>query len=461
MPSVGKRFIRGAVTVASVVSLGAGLIAGFAPQAGLASSHREAPLLAADPQADATDLYAYVAPDKKNSVTFVSSWIPFQVPAGGPNFYAWQQGTNYDIRIDNNGDAKADILYRVIFTNHYRNGDTFLYNTGQVTSLSDPDLNFYQTYQLWKITFDGTPKQLLASGTAVPSDVGDASMPNYPALSDSGVYGFNTSAGPGKVWVGQNDDPFFLDLRVFDLLYGGNFGEAGNDTLSGINDSSIVVQVPKRAVTEGEPSQTPVIGLWTTASRPSTRVQTTTGTESFSGPLVQVSRLGNPLVNEVVVPVAAKDLFNASFPRNDAQFLAKVNDPEVPHLINLIYGLPIPDSQPGTPGIQRDDLIAVFLTGIPGLNQPANVVPSEQLRLNVTIPPCTSKCSTLGVIGGDNAGYPNGRRLTDDVIDIDLQVLEGELLGNPNDLGDGVPANDVPFLSYFPYVAYPHSGSGT
>jgi len=138
-----------------------------------------------------------------------------------------------------------------------------------------------------------------------------------------------------------------------------------------------------------------------------------------------------------------------------------VNDPEVPHLINLIYGLPIPDSQPGTPGIQRDDLIAVFLTGIAGLNQPANVVPSEELRLNVTIPPCTNKCSTLGVIGGDNAGYPNGRRLTDDVIDIDLQVLEGELLGNPNDLGDGVPANDVPFLSYFPYVAYPHSGSGT
>ena len=191
------------------------------------------------------------------------------------------------------------------------------------------------------------------------------------------------------------------------------------------------------------------------------------GTQSFEGKNVQVSRLGNPLVNEVVVPVGAKDFFNSSKPSGDAAFLPKVEDPELPHVLNALYGLPVPDSDSGTPGIQRDDLVQVFLTGVPGLNSPPDVVASEQLRLNMGTPLCGTgnnpDCSTVGVLGGDPQGYPNGRRLTDDVVDEALRVVEGVLLpGHPSivdTLGDGVDQNDVPFNDYFPYVAYPHSGS--
>jgi len=168
-------------------------------------------------------------------------------------------------------------------------------------------------------------------------------------------------------------------------------------------------------------------------------------------------------VNEVVVPVGLKDYFNASKPKDDAQYLPAVQDPELPHVLNTIYGLPVPDSDPGTPGIQRSDLISVFLTGLPGLNQPAGVQGADELRLNMDTPLCTSSCNTLGVIAGDNQGFPNGRRLSDDIIDVALRVVEGVLLpGHPalvDSLGDGVNANDVPFNTDFPYVAYPHSGS--
>jgi hypothetical protein len=181
---------------------------------------------------------------------------------------------------------------------------------------------------------------------------------------------------------------------------------------------------------------------------------------------VQVSRLGSPLVNEVVIPVGKKDLFNASKPKDDGQFLSYVNDPELPHLLHAIYPsqvTTIPDSDPNKPGIQRDDLIQVFLTGVPDLNQPPNVTPSEMLRLNMSIPPCTSGCSTLGVVGGDLAGFPNGRRLSDDVIDEALQVMLGVLLPSHDpiaeSIGDDVGANDVKFTETFPFLAYPHAGS--
>ncbi|HYT30237.1 MAG TPA: DUF4331 domain-containing protein [Actinomycetota bacterium] len=469
------RFTRLAVAVGSALFLGAGVISGFAPGASLASSHREAPLTAADPAVDATDLYAFTSPDNKGTVTLISDWIPFQEPSGGPNFFAWEPGVQYDFRVDNQGNALAKVIYRVVFTSHYRNPSTFLYNTGQVTTLSDTDLNFYQTYNLDKIVTgaSGAPlsdTRLVTGAIAVPSDVGDASMPNYPSLYHDGIYGL-TDHGAGQVWVGQSDDPFFLDLRVFDLLYGTNFGEAGVDTLHGFNVSAIALQVPKAAVAQrNKPNQNPVIGVWSTAYRQSTRVQTSQGTQSFSGTYVGVSRLGNPLVNEVVIPVGMKDRFNASVPANDGQFLSLVQDPELPHLINAIYGVPIPDSDPNTPGIQRADLIAVFLTGVSGLNTqsmnadgPPSVTPGEELRLNMAITPCQpntcSSYSPLGVIGGDNAGYPNGRRLADDVIDIALQVVEGELIGQPNDLSDGVNTNDAPFLDSFPYLPYPWSGS--
>jgi hypothetical protein len=448
-----------AATTALVV--GGGLFAGLAPLASRASSHREAPLTAADPQIDNTDVYAFVSPDRPDSVTLVSSWIPFEEPAGGPNFYLWAEHTNYDINISNDGGTNADITYRWKFTTHFRNPDTFLYNTGPVTSLNDPDLNIFQTYDLWKIA-NGHKNRLLHNAKVAPSNVGAASMPNYNGdLFDGATTKFGAS-NPSYSWVGQSDDPFFLDLRVFDLLYGADLSEAGDDTLSGFNVNTFALQVPTKDVTQGGES---TIGIWSTASRPSMRIENGDGSQSFKGKNVQVSRLGNPLVNEVVVPVGLKDYFNSSKPKADGAALPLVQDPELPHLLNAVYGTDIPDSDDSTAGIQRADLIQVFLTGVPTLNQPAHVKASEMLRLNTAIAPCSTDCSTLGVIGGDVAGFPNGRRLSDDIIDVSLRVVLGVLLPDhqalADTIGDGVDANDVPFLNAFPYVAYPSSGSDT
>ena len=451
----------GAAAAFAAVALAATTLA---PSLSDASSHREAPLTAADPQVDNTDVYAFTSPDNPATVTLVSNWIPFEEPAGGPNFYAFAEGVRYDINISNDGDANPEIIYRWRFRDHYRNPNTFLYNTGQVSTLEDPDLNFYQTYTLRKINVRrGADRSTVLTRNAkvAPSDVGKASMPDYAALRDEAVV---TAGTGGRTFSGQTNDPFFLDLRVFDLLYGADFSEVGDDTLKGFNTNTMVLQVPKTEVARRRnPASNPVIGTWSTASRRSTRIQTSSGTQSFRGPWVQLSRLGMPLVNEVVVPVSAKDYFNASKPKKDEQFLGAVNDPELPRLIEAVYGIPAPDSNENQEGIQRDDLIQVFLTGIPELNQPANVEPAEMLRLNLTTAPCEqgscAEYSPLGVIGGDVAGFPNGRRLADDVIDISLQVVEGELIGNPNDLGDGVNSDEKGFSSTFPYVSLPTRGS--
>jgi hypothetical protein len=454
MSAIGERWrmlVKGMAMAGLVVAVAVGA---FGPIGGRASSHREAPLVAADPQVDTTDVYAFVSPDDPSTVTLVANWIPFEEPAGGPNFYAFGENVQYDINVDNDGDARPDLTYRWIFENHYRNQNTFLYNTGPVTSLGDPDLNFFQTYDLVLEREKGRPVTLVDDAIAAPSDVGAASMPDYAALRDEAVVSLSTG---GQTFAGQADDPFFLDLRVFDLLYGANFSEAGDDTLAGFNVNTLAVQVPKELLAaDGDPGDNPIIGVWSSTQRPHVQVLKEDGKRSSSNKFVQVSRLGMPLVNEVVIPVKDKDKFNASKPVDDAQFLSYVTDPEVPKLIEAIYGIPAP----ATP---RDDLVAVFLTGLDGLNKPAGVVPGELIRLNMSIPPCEpgscASYSRLGVIGGDIAGYPNGRRLSDDVIDISLQVVEGELVGNPNDLSDGVDANDGPFTSAFPYLALPHRGS--
>ena len=455
--------IRRKLAAAGVsIALAAGVLAALGPGSSIASSHREAPLTSAEPPIDQTDLYAFVAPDRPNKVTFVSSWLPFQEPAGGPNFYLWAERTNYDINIDNDGDARADVTFRWRFTTHHRDGGgSFLNNNGVVDSLNDPNLLVYQTYDLWRLREGREPVRLLNDAKVVPSHVGDASMPTYNAdLFDAGTRSFGET---NRSWVGQSDDPFFLDLRVFDLIYGGDFSEAGDDTLAGFNVNTMVLQVNKDMV---RGSDGPIIGIWNTASRRSVRVLDASGSLSDSGDLVQVSRLGMPLVNEVVVPIAAKDYFNASKPRQDAQFLPQVQDPELPHVVSAVYPSvfpDVPDSDPDTDGVQRSDLISVFLTGVDGLNMPAGVRPAEMLRLNLSIDPCTDACSTLGVIGGDTAGFPNGRRLDDDIVDIALRVVMGVLLpdhdADADGLSDGVDANDVSFLEAFPYVAYPHSGS--
>jgi hypothetical protein len=446
------RRARSRLKTLAITTAGVAVLAVAAAAPSQASSHREAPLTAADPQIDATDLYAFVSPDAPDTVTLISNWIPFQEPAGGPNFYQWGEDVHYDINIDNNGDAKADIVYRWKFTTTTKNGDTFLYNTGPVGSISDDTLNVSQTYTLERIAGGGKGEVLVADAPVAPSNVGAASMPDYAKLRDEAITPF--AKGEGKTFAGQADDPFFLDLRVFDLLYGADLSETGDDTLDGYNVNSLAVQVPKADLAaSGDAGANPVIGVWTTASRPGTRVLRDDGTVKASGNHVQVSRLGNPLVNEVVVPLQFKNAFNGSKPEGDAQFLPKVEDPEVPKLIESIYKMP-------APAAPRDDLVSVFLTGVDGLNKPANVTPSEQLRLNMSIAP-TAEPNSLGVIGGDNAGFPNGRRLGDDVVDIALQVMMGELKGSPNDLSDAVQANDVESAAAFPYVGLPHSGSGT
>jgi hypothetical protein len=419
-------------------------------------------LVAADPQVDGTDLYAFVSPDDDSMVTLISNWIPFEEPAGGPNFYSFAEGVRYDIKISNDGDALPETVYRWTFRDHYRNPNTFLYNTGPVTTLDDEDLNFYQTYDLRKLVVGKSNKLLVDNATVTPSDVGEASMPDFEALSDEAIVELPNG---GQTWSGQADDPFFLDLRVFDLLYGGDLTEVGDDTLAGFNVHSFAIQVPKDQVAKASDStENPVVGIWTTASRRSTTIQNPDGTTSSQGKWVQISRLGMPLVNEVVVPVGTKNYFNGSEPKDDQQFLGAVNDPELPRLIDAVYGIETPDSNDTKDGIQRSDLVSVFLKGLDGLNRPAGVEAAEMLRLNLTIEPCPESCgehSTLGVIDGDTAGFPNGRRLEDDVIDIALQVVEGELIGNPNELGDGVDENDESFRETFPYLSYPHRGSDT
>src|SRR5689334_17909442 len=449
-----------------VSALLAGTVYGLGPGAATASSHREAPLVAADPAIDNTDLYAFASPERPGYVTFLANWIPFEEPNGGPNFYPFATDARYNIYVDNNGDAKPDAIFRWTFKNvDNRGGSTFLYNKGPVNSINDPNLLFRQTYTL-QTSFNGAPfVTRITDAPVAPSRVGAASMPNYQALRDEAVI---TYPGGWKGFAGQADDSFFLDLRIFDLLYGGNLSEVAQDTLAGYNVNTIGLQVPfKDVALNGDASRNPVIGVWSTTERQ--RVRAPDGTSS--GDWVQVSRLGNPLVNEAVIPASLKDAFNALSPDKDATIpavVARVTNPEVPQLIQAIYNLPAPPAP-------RNDLVEIFLTGITTkaggpikaeLNSQLNNAdvdakrfqPSEMLRLNLTTP-VSQTPQRLGVLAGDVQGFPNGRRLTDDVVDIALQAAAGFLTGaKVGALGDGVDRNDVPFRSTFPYLAFPHSG---
>ncbi|MGW1727245.1 DUF4331 domain-containing protein [Streptomyces sp. NPDC002306] len=428
--------ICGALAAGGLTAAGVAILE---PGAASASSHREAPLISGTPQYDNTDVYAFVSPDKPDTTTIVANWIPFEEPAGGPNFYTFADDAQYDIHIDNNGDAQGELLFRYTFKTHTKNKNTFLYNTGAVESLDDPDLNITQTYDIDLIRLKNqhqVSKTKIADDVPVaPSNVGKASMPDYGKLRRQAIHKLASGA---QTFAGQADDPFFLDLRVFDLLYGGNLSEVGRDTLKGYNVNSIALQVPNDMITES--AHQPIVGVWSTTQR-----------RTAGGYYTQVSRLGNPLVNEVVNPQKDKDKFNASSPWEDGQFLKNVTNPELPKLIEAIYKIKAP-AEP------RNDLVDVFLKGVKGLNQPPHVKPAEELRLNTSIKP-TASPKRLGVLDGDNAGFPNGRRLTDDVIDASLQVVEGELVGSKNDLGDAVDANDQKFGHSFPYLANPTSGS--
>jgi hypothetical protein len=445
---MGRLFKAGAVIgVALAVAMGIAFSAAreHQPAALDASSHREAPAISLDPSVDNTDFYMWVAPDAPDMVTFVMNVWPFSNPSGGPNFYLFNPDAVYSINIDNDGDSQADIVFEFTFRTDIRDGNTFLYNTGPVTSLDSPNLNIRQFMNAERVDMrTGVRSRITADWPVAPSYVGVKSMPNYAELVRQAIYEI---PGTGRFFSGQRDDPFFVDLALFDLLSirpgpPGNMG-GGADTLAGYSVNSIIMQVMKSDIT----ADSPIIGAWSTVSRGGK----------------QVSRLGQPLVNEVVIPLALKDAFNSIPPSMDAQVpqaVAAVTDPIVAKLLKAIYNV---DSPPAP----RMDLVTIFLTGIPDLNKPPNVTPAEMLRLNTSIPP-SSNPNRLGVLGGDTAGFPNGRRPIDDVVDIALRAVAGATPLTPsfnrapnNALGDGVDANDKPFLSSFPYLAAPNPGSDT
>ena len=466
LPAVARRGRRRrvAITLIATGSVLATTALILMPSAG-ASSHREAPLIAGDPAVDNTDVWAFTSPDSPDTVTMIANWAPLSEPNGGPIFYPWAEGAHYDINVDSDGNSEPDLTYRWIFETQDGRDDTFLYNDGPVTSLDDENLLFRQTYDLQVIDSAGNVQTLLDNAPAAPSNLGAASVPDYAGLTQQAVLDL---PGGGKSFAGQSDESFFLDLRVFDLLYGGNLTEISQDTLTGFNSNTLAIQVPESALAlNGNAEANPVIGIWSDTEKQT--MQLSPGQATPVGEHVQVSRLGSPLINEVVVPAPMKDAFNGSQPAGDAgnqALLDKVTDPEVPKRIQQIYGIPAPAGP-------RDDLVEAFLTGITDktgdqvnrgpLNSqldnadvnPAEFKPSDQLRLNMSTP-VTAQPNRLGLLGGDQQGYPNGRRLGDDIVDIEEQVIEGALRGdvvaNALIAGDLVNANDKPFLNTFPYV---------
>jgi len=428
-----------------------------------ASSHREAPLISQDPLADNTDVYAFVSPRNPDRVTLIANFIPLEAPYGGPNYFKFDDNVLYEIMIDNDGDAVEDVTFQFRFRTEVRNPNTFLYNTGTITSLDSPNWNVRQFYSVTRI--DGPRRTGRATTIATnlptpPVNIGVRSTPNYDALGAAAVQQLPNNS---QVFAGQRDDPFFVELNVFDLLNVPPVNTNPHDSLAGYNVHTIALEVPISSVTHNgtrpgsAADANAVIGIWSTASRPSVTSRGG-GREIQSDRFVQVSRLGNPLVNEVVIPRGTKDAFNALEPTGDGAALSFVTDPEVPKLLAALFGVQSPPAP-------RNDLVTIFLKGIPGLNQPPNVTPSEMLRLNVAIAPVASP-NPLGVLGGDIQGFPNGRRLTDDVVDIAIRAMAGATPLTPSFntginavLGDGVNANDKPFLDTFPYVASPHPGN--
>jgi hypothetical protein len=470
-------------------ALALAILAARGPDAATASSHREAPVISLDPSADNTDVYAFRSPDQPNTVTLVANYIPLEEPAGGPNFASFDDSVLYAIHVDNDGDAKDDVTYEFRFDTQLRNPDTFLYNTGPITTLSDPDWNVPQFYSVTRLQSDKRKPKKTTLGEGLPSppvSIGPRSTPTYDSLRAEAI---NTLPGGIKVFAGQIDDPFYVDLgSVFDLAGLRPFNPFhiiplaagdGVDGVGGFNTHAIAIQVPIDQLTSdgqlptgpGDPEA--VLGVYASASRAKVTVISNNGTRRPHGKYVQVSRLANPLVNEVVIPLGRKDRWNASEPEDDKQFVEEYTEPEVTRLENGLY--PILDDAPET---DRGDLVAVLLTGVPGLNF-TGATKADLIRLNTGIPPSgpVGTGNRLGVLGGDFAGFPNGRRLEDDVTDIELRAFacgygpfagplvesfgfcDGRANRSPNNLlGDGVDENDKSFVTTFPYVPSPHQG---
>jgi Domain of unknown function (DUF4331) len=493
--------------------------------ASLASSHREAPFITNLPKVDATDFYMFNSYEagRTGFVTLIANYQPLEGPQAGPNYYPMDSQALYEIHIDNNGDGAEDLTYQFRFTRTTQGlavmagGKSIpvpLTNIGPVSAADSSAQNVSESYSLTLVAGDrrhgtATPIVDAASGSAVFSkpldNIGAKSIADYPTYAASFIHTITIPGcgTPGKVFVGQRKDPFVVNLgETFDLvnikypaeeLAPGGVGGSGRslapNTLAGASVTSLELEIPTACLAT---SSEPVIGGWTTASIRQAAIQNPvpqsdksvgsvgavtkpTGADLRGGAWVQVSRLGAPLVNELVIGLPDKDRFNASRPVDDAQFADYVTNPSLPILLQTLFGsagVVAPNVYP------RTDLIAAFLTGVSGLNQPANVKASEELRLNTStaVTPIASQ-NNLGVLGGDAAGFPNGRRPIDDVVDIELRVAMGVLLspfdGSTKDpdptsdvsrqlhYTDGALPNPGDYLAAFPYLNTPLAGSPT
>jgi Domain of unknown function (DUF4331) len=413
---------------------------GGSPSAAQASSHREAPLISEDPSADNTDTYAFRSPDKPDTVSIIANYIPGEDPAAGPNWYSFSPSARYVVYADKNGDGKPDVTWRFRFKN--RAPVAFLQNT-------------QQEYTVTRV--DGKSSSVVGSGLLTPPDnIGPRSTPNYHSLALAGVHDLNDGS---KVFAGQRDDGFFGDIgAIFDLVAireGTGATGGGKDFFAGYAVHSIALQVPLSELDNGGNH---VVGIWAASERPKITVEAKrrTAGKRTTANWVQVSRLGNPLINEVLIPTELKDKWNASTPDKDKQFEQYYSTPILAHLLNQLYPQFGPFQE-----TNRSDLVSVLLTGLkePNLNF-TGPTEADELRLNLGIAPTApvGKGNRLGVLGGDLAGWPNGRRLEDDVIDIAERAVGGALIGHSLPLGDGVDANDVSYMSTFPYQADPFSG---
>ena len=464
------------------------------------SSHREAPEISKDPTADNTDVYAFVDPADSTKVNLIANFNPFEIPYGGPNFSEFADDVVYTFNISNRGTAKADVSYEFRFTTTIRNATTFLYNTGPIASATDPNWNRPQVYSVTRVVraANGTAtSSVLASGLTVPPcNVGQRSTPNYDStFTSAAVHALGTGR---KVFAGQRSDPFFVDLgSIFDLAGLRPLNNAhliplpvmtGMNGLQGMNVHTIALQVPKTELTLGNinptspTAATSVVGVWAATYRSRGRLfDSATGTYKPFGDSVQVSRLGNPLFNEVINPMKVKDLWNSVPPSGDSAYAKYVNRPELGQLIPPLYPGAFPNLAAFNATMNpRTDLAAILLTGIPAsvlggaFTTYTGAVQADMLRLNMAVPPTASgMINNLGILYGDNAGFPNGRRVLDDVVTIELRAIAGLSIpltypGYTKDailagdaLRDGTSNTNAALPTTFPYVAAPASGYKT
>lgn len=471
------------------------MLLGSASTLTFSSSHREAPLVTETPKLDGTDLYMFNSyePGRKGFVTILANYLPLQAPFGGPNYFTLDPNGFYDIHIDNNGDAKPDITFRFKFKTKRRNltikaGNTNvaipLINIGPVGPSRDDtaNLNVLESYTV-KMIRNGKSGKFITDSTSdsrrfkKPVDnIGQKSVPNYGQYAQSHIYNVNIpNCGTGRVFVGQRREGFAISLgEVFDLVNTNPLGpvDAKRNPLAKKNITTLALEIPAKCLT----AKSPTIGAWTTATKIRfIKIRKGKFVKKIGPFLSQKSRLGNPLVNEVVIGLKDKDKFNNSQPKNDAQFASYVTQPSFPALLEALFKVSAPSNLP------RADLVAAFLTGIKGLNN-TGPIPSEMLRLNTSIAATEFGAqNNLGVIGSDLAGFPNGRRPGDDIVDIILRVAMGRLchpitinstttldlkLCTPSQapvgtapLTDGVTVNSTNFDNQFPYLKTPNEGS--